>query len=93
MKRKPPTIADIEAAGQARADRAALLQGDIAALTDLVVEGLRAGLSPTKVATAAQWTGAHVRKIARDHGIPPDERYAGRSARLRKAQSPDSDHD
>lgn len=36
-----------------------------------VVAALRAGVSPTEVQRLSPFTGAYVRKVARDSGIPP----------------------
>jgi hypothetical protein len=36
-----------------------------------VIAALRAGLPPTKVADLSPFTATHVRKLARDAGIPP----------------------
>ncbi|MFD3520432.1 endonuclease domain-containing protein [Streptomyces sp. NPDC058653] len=49
-----------------------------------VVASLQAGVRPTEVARASGWTDSHVRKMAREAGIEPDERYEERAARLRK---------
>lgn len=35
------------------------------------VEALKAGDSPTEVAEQSPFTPAYVRRLARDHGIPP----------------------
>jgi hypothetical protein len=52
-----------------------------------VFASLRAGVRPTEVARASGWSDSHVRKMARDAGIEPDDRYKERAERLRKAQS------
>jgi hypothetical protein len=36
-----------------------------------VVAALRAGVSPTDVERLSPFTGAYIRKVAREHGIPP----------------------
>lgn len=52
-----------------------------------VIAALRAGIKPMEVTRASGWTYATVRKMARDAGIEPDERYRDRAERLKKAQS------
>ncbi len=39
--------------------------------TELVVASLRKQVPPTRVAEQSPFSSAHVRKLARDHGIPP----------------------
>lgn len=41
------------------------------AVVDAVVTALRAGHRPTDVVERSPFTAAHVRKIAREHGIGP----------------------
>ncbi|MFG2043144.1 hypothetical protein [Dactylosporangium sp. NPDC048998] len=36
-----------------------------------VVAALKAGVPPTEVERLSPFTGAYIRKVARDHGIPP----------------------
>ncbi len=36
-----------------------------------VVEALRSGIPPVEVERLSPFTGAHIRKMAREHGIPP----------------------
>lgn len=36
-----------------------------------IIDELRAGVSPTKVAEASPFTASYVRKLARENGIPP----------------------
>ena len=36
-----------------------------------VIDALKAGVPPTKVAALSPFTATHVRKLARDAGIPP----------------------
>ncbi|MFF9118286.1 endonuclease domain-containing protein [Streptomyces massasporeus] len=52
-----------------------------------VVAALRAGIRPMEVTRVSGWTYATVRKMARDAGIEPDERYRDRAERLKKAQA------
>lgn len=52
-----------------------------------VFAALRAGMRPTEVARLSGWTDSHVRKMAREAGIEPDERYRERADRLKKAQA------
>jgi len=40
-----------------------------------VVEALRSGERPASVAKRSPFTDAYVRKLAREHEIPADERY------------------
>jgi hypothetical protein len=40
-------------------------------LVDAVVAALRAGVPPTEVVELSPFSPAHVRVIARQHGIPP----------------------
>lgn len=85
---EPPTLEEITAAGTRRQRDADRLKKSSDDLRDLVLAALREGhLKPTEVAKASGWTGAHVRKMARDAGIEADERYAERAARLKKAQA------
>jgi hypothetical protein len=82
----PPTLADIEAAAAQRADDEAALQKSSEALKELVLAALRSGNHrPTDVTAASRWTAAYVRKLAREAGIEPNERYKERAAALRKA--------
>jgi hypothetical protein len=81
----PPTLADIEAAAAQRADDEAALQKSSEALKELVLAALRSGNHrPTDVTAASRWTAAYVRKLAREAGIEPAERYRERAAALRK---------
>jgi hypothetical protein len=85
---EPPTLEEIAAAGTRRQRDADRLKKSSDELRDLVLTALREGhLKPTEVAKASGWTGAHVRKMARDAGIEPDERYRDRAERLKKAQA------
>lgn len=85
---EPPSLEDIAAAGNRRLRDADRLKASSDELRDLVLAALREGhLKPTEVAKASGWTGAHVRKMARDAGIEPDERYRERAERLKKAQA------
>ncbi|MBZ6102720.1 hypothetical protein [Streptomyces olivaceus] len=85
---EPPTLEEITAAGTRRQRDADRLKKSSDDLRELVLTALREGhLKPTEVAKASGWTGAHVRKMARDAGIEADERYAERAARLKKAQN------
>ncbi len=36
-----------------------------------VIEALRAGIGPTEVERLSPFTGAYIRKLAREHDIPP----------------------
>lgn len=54
-----------------------------------VISALRSGMKPSEVTRVSGWTGAHVRKMAREAGIEPDDRYKERAERLRKAQAED----
>lgn len=66
-----PQVDDVS--GWPRAQRAAY-----------VVSALRAGARPSEVTRVSGWTYATVRKMAREAGIEPDERYKQRAERLRK---------
>jgi hypothetical protein len=81
----PPTLADIEAAAAQRADDDERLRKSSEALKDLVLTALRSGTHrPTDITKASGWTAAYVRKLAREAGIEPNERYRERAAALRK---------
>jgi hypothetical protein len=41
------------------------------AVIDAVVTALRANLGPSEVERLSPFTGAYIRKLAREHGIPP----------------------
>lgn len=87
---QPPTLDDIATAGTRRKRDADRLKKSSEELRDLVLAALREGhLRPTDVTKASGWTAAHVRKLARQHGIEPDERYRERAARLRKQPADD----
>jgi hypothetical protein len=87
---EPPTLEEIAAAGARRQRDADRLKKSSDDLKELVLAALREGAHrPTDVAKASGWTGAHVRKMARDAGIEPDERYRDRAERLKKAQAPE----
>jgi hypothetical protein len=45
-----------------------------------VVAALQAGVTPTEVERLSPFTGAYIRKVARDHGIPPAPPGPKRSA-------------
>jgi len=80
-----PTLDEIAAAGARRKRDADRLKQSSDALKELVLDALRDGQHrPTDVTKASGWTAAHVRKMARDAGIEPDERYKERAERLRK---------
>lgn len=85
MTSESPTLEDIAAAGARRKRDAERLKQSSEALKKLVLAALRDGEHrPTDVTKASEWTAAHVRKMARDAGIEPDERYKDRADRLRK---------
>lgn len=85
MTSESPTLEDIAAAGARRKRDAERLRQSSEALKKLVLAALRDGEHrPTDVTKASEWTAAHVRKMARDAGIEPDERYKDRADRLRK---------
>jgi hypothetical protein len=85
---EPPTLEEIAAAGTRRQRDADRLKKSSDDLKELVLTALREGAHrPTEVAKASGWTGAHVRKMARDAGIEPDERYRDRAERLKRAQA------
>lgn len=82
---EPPALADIEAAAARRAEDEARLHTSSDTLRHLVLDALRSGKHrPTDVTRASGWTGAYVRKLAREAGIEPNERYKARAAALRK---------
>jgi hypothetical protein len=86
MTSESPTLEDIAAAGARRKRDAERLKQSSEALKELVLAALRDGEHrPTDVTKASEWTAAHVRKMARDAGIEPDERYKERAERLRKS--------
>lgn len=85
---EPPTLEDVSAAGARRTRDADRLKKSSDDLRDVVLAALREGhYRPTEVAKASGWTGAHVRKMAREAGIEPDERYKERAERLKRAQA------
>ncbi|MGW5123279.1 hypothetical protein ACWEQ7_04290 [Streptomyces sp. NPDC004069] len=85
---EPPTLEEIATAGARRQRDADRLKKSSDELRELVLAALREGAHrPTEVAKASGWTGAHVRKMARDADIEPDERYRDRAERLKKAQA------
>lgn len=85
---EPPSLEDIAAAGHRRQRDADRLKKSGDELKELVLAALREGHHrPTEVAKASGWTGAHVRKMAREAGIEPDDRYRERAERLKKAQA------
>lgn len=89
MTSESPTLEDIAAAGARRKRDAERLKQSSDALKELVLDALRDGEHrPTDVTRASGWTAAHVRKMARDAGIEPDERYKDRAERLRKPERP-----
>lgn len=91
MTSTPPSLEEIAAAGNRRLRDADRLKKSSDELKGLVLAALREGhLKPTEVAKASGWTGAHVRKMARDAGIEPDERYRERAERLKKTQADDA---
>ncbi|WP_330172986.1 hypothetical protein OG875_04905 [Streptomyces sp. NBC_01498] len=84
----PPTLEDIATAGDRRLRAADRLKKSSDDLKELVLAALREGrYRPTEIAKASGWTSAHVRKMAREAGIEPDERYQDRAERLKQAQS------
>lgn len=86
MTSESPTLDEIAAAGARRKRDAERLKQSSDALKELVLAALRDGRHrPTEVTKASEWTAAHVRKMAREAGIEPDERYKARADRLRKA--------
>lgn len=54
-----------------------------------VLAALRAGIKSTEVTRVSGWTYATVRKMAREAGIEPDERYRERAERLKRMQAPE----
>lgn len=44
-------------------------------LTAAIVAGLLGGVRPSEVAEASPFKDARIRQIARENGVPPDERY------------------
>lgn len=86
-----PTLEEVEAAGARRKRDEERLKKSSAHLKEVVLAALRDGEHrPTDVAKASGWTPAHVRKMAREAGIEPDERYKERAERLRRAAQPDA---
>ncbi|MDX2550140.1 hypothetical protein [Streptomyces stelliscabiei] len=87
MTSESPTLEEIAAAGARRKRDAERLKQSSEALKRLVLAALRNGEHrPTDVTKASEWTAAHVRKMARDAGIEPDEKYKERADRLRKTE-------
>ncbi|HKR51987.1 MAG TPA: hypothetical protein VJT72_20900 [Pseudonocardiaceae bacterium] len=88
MNPTPPTLEDVAAAGARRTKDADRLKKSSEDLKEVVLAALKDGSHrPTDVAKASGWTSAHVRKMAREAGIEPDERYRERAERLKKAQA------
>jgi hypothetical protein len=44
-------------------------------LTAAIVTGLLGGVRPTEAEEDSPFKGARIRQIAREHKVPPDERY------------------
>lgn len=44
-------------------------------VTAAIVAGLLGGVRPTEAEEDSPFKGARIRQIAREHGVPPDERY------------------
>lgn len=85
MTSESPTLDEIAAAGARRKRDAERLKQSSDALKELVLAALRDGEHrPTEVTKASEWTAAHVRKMAREAGIEPDEKYKERADRIRK---------
>lgn len=77
-KKPHPRVAAIEAATrQFEKAREAIEQAIYAAYRDPTVKR-------TEIAPASPWTAAHVRKLARDHGIEADPAYKARTEAARK---------
>ncbi|MFD8088689.1 hypothetical protein [Streptomyces malaysiensis] len=86
-----PTLDEVEAAGARRKRDEERLKKSSERLKEFVLAALRDGEHrPTDVAKASGWTPAHVRKMARENGIEPDERYKERAERLRRPAQPDA---
>lgn len=49
-----------------------------AAAVAAVIRALLAGVAPAEVERRSPFTGSYIRRLARDAGIPPDERYVRR---------------
>lgn len=80
----PPTLEEIRAAGQRRKRDDDRLKQSADALKQLVLAALRDGEhGPAKIAKESGWTPAYVRKLARENGIEPDERYRERAELMR----------
>lgn len=87
---EPPGLDEIAAAGTRRKRDADRLKKSTDELKELVLAALRAGHErPTDVTKASGWTAAHVRKMAREAGIEPDERYRERAERLKAKPTED----
>lgn len=85
---EPPTLEDVAVAGGRRTKDVDRLKKSSDDLKEVVLAVLREGrYRPTEVAKASGWTGAHVRKMAREAGIEPDERYKERAERLKKTRA------
>jgi hypothetical protein len=79
-----PTLDEIAAAGARRKRDDERAKKSSADLKALVLAALKAGKdSPTAVTKASGWTAAYVRKMARENGIEPDEKYRERAEKLR----------
>jgi hypothetical protein len=81
---EPPSLEEIAAAGARRKRDEDRLKKSSAELKEIVLAALRDGAHrPTEVAKLSGWTAAHVRKMAREAGIEPDERYRERAERMK----------
>ncbi|MGW4075954.1 hypothetical protein ACWELB_20995 [Streptomyces asiaticus] len=86
-----PTLEDLEAAGARRKRDEERLKKSSTHLKEVVLAALRDGEHrPTDVAKASGWTPSYVRKMARENGIEPDERYKERAERLKRTAHPDA---
>ncbi|MET9222385.1 hypothetical protein ABZX65_26975 [Streptomyces sp. NPDC003300] len=87
---QPPTLDDIAAAGARRKRDADRLKKSSEELKELVLAALRDGAHrPTEVTKRSGWTAAYVRKLARQEGIEPDDRYRSRAEQM-KARAADA---
>lgn len=68
-------LADLDAATLAYQQTEAAHQAARQKAIEAVVAALRAGHRPAEVGRRSPFTDAYVRKLARAHEIPPDERY------------------
>lgn len=77
-------LAAVRTAASAHRRDVARAEASRADLIEAIVAALNAGTSPGEVTDASGWTGAQVRKVARQHGIVATDRYQRATHSARK---------